>query len=209
MKNIIMYVEGATDKEFYEKLIEHLRNKLPTKRFNNCKVSIVPIGGIGNYSNKLLGKYKREIMEQHKNEENIVFLCYDEDVFVHGVHPPINRDKITKKLKEYHATKVIHLKASKSIEDWIMLDIEGALNYLKLPKKTKITGATGLIKIKNLFKKVNRIYIKGTRVNGLIESLDMELICNKLCDNLSILCIELGCTCQTCLEKQKKSLLKI
>lgn len=208
MKNIILYVEGPTDEEFYNKLLKTIRNRLPNKKYKDCSVKVQSIDGIGRFSNKLLAKYKREVMERHKKEENIVFLCYDKDVFEHGVHPPIDRNKIAKKLKDYRASEVLHIVAEHTIEDWIMIDKKGVLAYLKLNEDTKIVGKTGLEQLKFLFKKANRTYIKGAKVSGLIEALNMDVICNDKCKEISQLCKMVGYDCPKCSLNKMKKLVK-
>ena len=53
----------------------------------------------------------------------------------------------------------------------------GVLNFLNLSAdKNKVERTRGLKEIERLFKKANRIYIKGLKCNGFIESLDMHKI---------------------------------
>ena len=72
--------------------------------------------------------------------------------------------------------KTIQVKAVKSIEDWFLYDSESIKKFLRLSKKEKINGNSGYEKLKNLFKKADRIYFKGTRCDGFVERLNMEVI---------------------------------
>jgi hypothetical protein len=74
------------------------------------------------------------------------------------------------------ARKVIQVKARKSIEDWLLYDVEGICRWLRIQVPSKIIGKNGYDKIKNIFKKGNKIYIKGRRVSGLLERLDVSKI---------------------------------
>jgi len=55
-------------------------------------------------------------------------------------------------------------------------------------------------KLENLFKKANRVYIKGGKVSGFIESLDIKKIMVEICSEIKPLCKKLGVTCygETC-----------
>lgn len=200
-KCVVIYVEGETDEEFYNKVKEHIRNKIPSKRFDVDALKVECVKGIGNFSTKLLNKFKKEILIKYKDYRISVFLCYDHDVFEYSVNPPVDRDKLEKNLLEAGANEVKHIVAYRSIEDYLMIDTEGILKFLRLKDNTKINGKNGLEKITNLFKKANRTYIKGTKVEGLVDSLDIEKICNHICSQLCSLCKEVGLEC----DKQKES----
>lgn len=124
---------------------------------------------------------------QYPDYKFIVFLCYDTDVFEYQQHPQIDWKQIEKELKENGAIKVVHVRAHKSIEDWFLKDVKNIIKFLKLPQTTKLKGKTGQEKIENLFKKANKIYIKGQRCEGLIKCLDMSVIMKKVPNELRIL----------------------
>lgn len=50
------------------------------------------------------------------------------------------------------------------------------LYHLQLPKKTKISGKNGYDKLKNLYKRANKIYYKGMKSNGMIDKLNIYKI---------------------------------
>lgn len=112
-------------------------------------------------------------------KEFIVALCYDTDVFEFASVPPIDWNNVQSKMENAGASKVIQVKARKSIEDWLLYDVEGMCNWLRIKMPTKITGKNGYDKIQNIFKKGNRIYIKGKKVSGLLERLDISKILDK------------------------------
>lgn len=173
-KGIIFFIEGDTEIEFYKKMIRYLHKR--KGRFNINKILYENIKGITNYKNKINRIFNKRTITEYPNHEFIVFLCYDTDVFEYEQHPKINWKEIEKDLKKNGAIKIIHVKAKKSIEDWFLKDKDNIIAFLKLPKGTKLKGKNGQEKIKNLFKKANRTYIKGQKCEGFIESLDMEVI---------------------------------
>ena len=81
-----------------------------------------------------------------------------------------------------------------------MYDIKGICSFLKIKVPKKIKGSTGLIKIGNLFLKADRIYQKGHKCAGFINSLNMNLIFSNICDEIKPLCLELGLesNCKIC-----------
>ena len=56
---VCIYTEGATDKVFYDILIEHIREKY-NKKFNVDEIKKYNIAGIGNFKTKLINKFNRE-----------------------------------------------------------------------------------------------------------------------------------------------------
>ena len=200
-KCVVIYTEGETDDEFYKKVLSFIKNKIPGNKFKVDVLKSFFITGIGKFQNKLLNKFNNEIIKKYaKTHEIIAVLCYDTDVFEFGVHPPINRSKLEEDLINYGASSVIHIKAKKSIEDFFMLDLDGIVNYLKITKPKNLKGSTGLKKLETLFLKANRIYQKGHKCAGFIDSLNMDIIFPNICNEIKPLCIELGLNknCNSC-----------
>ena len=99
------------------------------------------------------------------------------------------------------ADKIIEIVAKNTIEDFFLYDIEGVINYLKLPKNYKVNKKkNGLETLNKMFKDANRVYFKGEKVEGLVKALDKKLILSKICSQIHILCKELGykCNCDKC-----------
>lgn len=200
-KCIVIYTEGETDEEFYDSVLNTIRNKLPDKKFKVDVLKKNCITGIAKFQRKLVNKFIKEISNIYsKDYEIIVFLCYDTDVFEFGIHPPVDREKLENDLKNAGASKVIHIKAQKSIEDFFMYDLDGVVNFLKIKKPQNLKGTTGLEKLEKLFSKANRIYQKGHKCSGFISSLNMNIIFPKICKEIKPLCIELGLNenCSAC-----------
>ena len=192
-KCVVIYTEGETDEEFYNMVLETIKEKMPMRKFQVDVLKKSCITGIAKFQKKVVNKFKKEIAVNYSKEyEIIVFLCYDTDVFEFGVHPPVDRERLEKDLIKEGATKVIHLKAKRTIEDFFVYDIDGIAKFLKIKKPQNMSGLTGLQKIDKLFAKANRIYQKGYKCTGFIQSLDMDKIFPKICNEIKPLCIELG-----------------
>lgn len=77
-KVVILFVEGETDEEFYNKLIDEIRKcqgGLP------CHVKVDNAGGIGNFKEKVVRKFKRNYLTKYSDKDIYIILCYDTDVF--------------------------------------------------------------------------------------------------------------------------------
>lgn len=177
---IVLFVEGETDKQFYSSLIQYFKELYNEKEVVD-KIHIINLKGIGNHASKGPNKFKNEIKRDNPDVEYIVFCAYDLDVFSnqYGIKPPVDWKAVEKTLKKHGAKKVFHLRADQTIEDWFLIDIKGLCDFLKLgnyqPK-----GSTGLEKIKELFKKKNKIYQKGSYTERFIPGLNMKLIHSRL-----------------------------
>ena len=178
-KYVVIFVEGETEEELYKNyIIPLIRNELPNKRLE-CEVSVFNVRGVGGFKKDSLMKFKR-IIQMNSKKEFIVALCYDTDIFEFASVPPIDWNSVQSKMENAGANKVIQVKARKSIEDWLLYDVEGMCNWLRIKMPNKLTGKNGYDKIQNIFKKGNRIYIKGKRVSGLLERLDISKILDKV-----------------------------
>lgn len=108
--------------------------------------------------------------------------------------PPVKWKDVEKILIENRAEKVVHIKAKKSIEDWFLIDLAGICRYLGLAVSTTF-GSNGVKKMENIFRKANRVYIKGGKTSGFLEALDVKKIMKEICCEIKPLCKELGAKC--------------
>ena len=94
-KCIVIYTEGETDAEFYNKVLSTIKNKIPGNKFKINVLKTFCITGIGKFQKKLINKFEKEIVKKYsKTHDIIVVLCYDTDVFEFSIRPPINRIKL-------------------------------------------------------------------------------------------------------------------
>lgn len=201
---LIVITEGPTDLEFYKKVISTIKDKHQLTRFNFDEIKYMCAEGIANMHKKMLGKFTKEICGNNKysSYDKFVCLCYDLDVFKQTQqNPPIDRVVMRQDFEKAGAKKIIEIIADDMIEDFFLMDTEGLKDFLKLKKRYKIpAGYKSLGLIKKIFKDGNRIYSKGTKVEGLVNSLNIELIMKNICTQLQPLCSELtkGCSGDKC-----------
>ncbi len=83
----------------------------------------------------------------------------------------------------------------KSIEDWMLYDLDGICKFLKIKNPPKLDGKNGIEKMNKLFKSKNKPYIKGKKLKGLVNSLDMRKIASVVCREIKPLCFKIGIEC--------------
>src|ERR1700678_3739103 len=85
-KTILLFVEGDTDKEFYDAVLKFYRRA--SKKAQQVNLSIINLKGIGKFENKVFTKIKNQLLEKFKGTEIVVFCCYDKDLFELAGKPP-------------------------------------------------------------------------------------------------------------------------
>lgn len=192
-KVVVVFIEGYTEVEFYKELVRIMREHCGGKL--SCSVETINAAGIGQYKRKVLGIFEKQIKPKYSDADFYIALCYDQDVFELGKNPPVNWNEIKEEFLKRGAKEVCQIKAARSIEDWFLCDSEGVLRYLKLPADTKLPGGSGLCRLKALFKRGKRVYIKGARTAGFVQALDVEKILANICPGITPLCRLLGVKC--------------
>lgn len=189
-KYIVIFVEGETEEELYKNhIIPLVRNNMPNGRLV-CEVEVINVRGAGGFKNDSLMKFKK-IKKLNSDKKFVVAMCYDTDIFEVASKPPINWNLVEMKMKTAGADKIIRIKAEKSIEDWMLYDLKGICRWLRITPPSKINGNNGYEKLQNLFRKSNKTYIKGKKVSGLLEKLDVNLIISQVGEEIDILLKEL------------------
>lgn len=188
---IIIFTEGETEIEFYDSLINKVKENNNIEKFNADKIIKKTLKGISKFDKKLINKFQYDILPKYGDYEITVILCYDTDVFEDCQKPVVDWQKVEKKLLNYGVKKVNHIKAKKCIEDIFLLDMPGICKYLNINLIKNINGINGVDKMKNLFLKGNRIYQKGYKCEGFIKHLDIDYILKKKQDMFEPLIDEL------------------
>lgn len=184
-KCLVLFVEGDTEVEFYKQVVANARKLHPVGRFDT-NIEYRNVKGVGGFKSIALRKFVKEIKPKYEDDcEFTIVLCSDTDVFDFAPKPPIKWNEVKKELMNNGASKIIHVKAKRSIEDWFFYDIEGILGFLRLNKKTKVSGKNGYDKLQRLYKQANKVYYKGIQSNGMIGRLDIEKIANAVKDQLN------------------------
>ena len=191
--HVLIFVEGDTDEVFFKALIDYYAsvssNKLLPYEVCNLK-------GVTRYSSKLLAKLKNEYLPTAKlGSYKIKTVCcsYDTDVFEVKQPQIVKWDDINKSVKRMGIDEFIRVGVKSSIEDWILNDIHGICNFLRLkqvPSSSK--GINGYQKLLDLYNKARKTYKKGYETKELINALDMSAIRNKRQDVLAPLEEALG-----------------
>lgn len=191
-KCLVFFVEGDTEVEFYKQVVANARKLHPAGKFDT-NIEYRNVKGVGGFKSIALRKFVKEIKPKYEDDcEFTIVLCSDTDVFDFAPKPPIKWNEVKKELSNNGALKIIHIKAKRSIEDWFFYDIEGLLGYLRLSKKTKVSGKNGYDKLQRLYKQANKVYYKGIQCNGMIGRLDIEKIATAVKDQLNPLYKALG-----------------
>ena len=191
--HVLIFVEGDTDEVFFKALIDYYAsvssNKLLPYEVCNLK-------GVTRFSSKLLAKLKNEYLPTAKlGSYKIKTVCcsYDTDVFEVKQPQIVKWDDIGKSVKRMGIDEFIRVGVKSSIEDWILNDIHGICNFLRLkqvPSSSK--GINGYQKLLDLYNKARKTYKKGYETKELINALDMSAIRNKRQDVLAPLEEALG-----------------
>ena len=189
-KYVVVFVEGETEEELYTSfIIPKIRENMLEGKLK-CNVKVINVRGVGGFKKDSIMKFKK-LKKDNPDKTFIVALCYDTDVFEIASKPPINWNDVENKIRNEGASKVIRVKAKKSVEDWLLYDLEGMCKWLRISNTSKPSGKNGYEKINSLFRKNNKTYIKGKKVEGLLQRLNIEKIINSVSNELEPLIDEL------------------
>ena len=191
--HVLIFVEGDTDEVFFKALIDYYASVSSNKLL---PYEVCTLKGVTRYSSKLLAKLKNEYLPTAKlGSYKIKTVCcsYDTDVFEVKQPQIVKWDDIGKSVKRMGIDEFIRVGVKSSIEDWILNDIHGICNFLRLkqvPSSSK--GINGYQKLLDLYNKARKTYKKGYETKELINALDMSAIRNKRQDVLAPLEEALG-----------------
>ena len=191
--HILIFVEGDTDEVFFKALIDYYASVSSNKLL---PYDVCNLKGVTRYSSKLLAKLKNEYLPIAKlGSYKIKTVCcsYDTDVFEVKQPQIIKWDAIGKSVKRMGIDEFIRVGVKSSIEDWILDDMHGICNFLRLKQvPSSLKGINGYQKLSDLYNKARKTYKKGYETKELINALDMSAIRNKRQDVLAPLEEALG-----------------
>lgn len=191
-KCLVLFVEGETEVEFYKQVVANARKWHPQGRFDT-NIEYRCIKGIGGFKNEALRKFVKDIKPKYGADCLFtVVLCRDTDVFEFSPKPPVRWNEVERDLRENGADEVIHVEACHCIEDWFLYDVDGIISFLRLSKRTKVSGKDGYDKLKRLYKQANKVYFKGMKSNSMVSRLDIDKIADEIRDQLDPLYQALG-----------------
>lgn len=198
-KVVALLVEGPTEIEFYKAVVKYARDAMGVPF--DCTFEWIDMQGIGHYKNDAVRKF-RALQRKHPNEDIYVILCIDTDVFEFSKKPPINKVTVKNNIQNAGAKKVYYIEAKHSIEDWFLADFDGVVSYLGLPQNTKRPKGKGQDVLRELFKKAQKVYVKGHNTENFIKNLNIGKIMKASCSALKTLCQIAGVDCNKVCTKQ-------
>ena len=191
--HVLIFVEGDTDEVFFKALIDYYASVSSNKLL---PYDVCNLKGVTRYSSKLLAKLKNEYLPTAKlgsYKIKTVFCSYDTDVFEVKQPQIVKWDAIGKSVKRMGIDEFIRVGVKSSIEDWILDDMHGICNFLRLKQvPSSLKGINGYQKLLDLYNKARKTYKKGYETKELINALDMSAIRNKRQDVLAPLEEALG-----------------
>ena len=191
--HVLIFVEGDTDEVFFKALIDYYASVSSNKLL---PYDVCNLKGVTRYSSKLLAKLKNEYLPKAKlGSYKIKTVCcsYDTDVFEVKQPQIVKWDAIGKSVKRMGIDEFIRVGVKSSIEDWILDDMHGICNFLRLKQvPSSLKGINGYQKLLDLYNKARKTYKKGYETKELINALDMSAIRNKRQDVLAPLEEALG-----------------
>ena len=191
--HVLIFVEGDTDEVFFKALIDYYASVSSNKLL---PYDVCNLKGVTRYSSKLLAKLKNEYLPIAKTGSyKIKTVCcsYDTDVFEVKQPQIVKWDAIGKSVKRLGIDEFIRVGVKSSIEDWILDDMHGICNFLRLKQvPSSLKGINGYQKLLDLYNKARKTYKKGYETKELINALDMSAIRNKRQDVLAPLEETLG-----------------
>ena len=191
-KCLVFILEGDTEKEFYKYLVQYIKKKHQVTKFST-RIEYLVVKGVGCFKKIAGRKFEKDVKKKYGSDcEYTVVLCRDTDVFELSPKPPVKLEDVKKDFLEKGASRVIDVKAKHSIEDWFLYDLDGIAKFLKVEKPKNLKGKNGYEKLQNLYKKANKVYYKGSKSNGLIQKLSMDVICQNVDRELKPLYTALG-----------------
>ncbi len=191
--HVLIFVEGDTDEVFFKTLIDYYASVSSNELL---PYDVCNLKGVTRYSSKLLAKLKNEYLPTAKSGSyKIKTVCcsYDTDVFEVRQPQIVKWDAIGKSVKRMGIDEFIRVGVKSSIEDWILDDMHGICNFLRLKQvPSSLKGINGYQKLLDLYNKARKTYKKGYETKELINALDMSAIRNKRQDVLAPLEEALG-----------------
>ena len=195
--HVLIFVEGDTDEVFFKALIDYYASVSSNKLL---PYDVCNLKGVTRYSSKLLAKLKNEYLPTAKaGSYKIKTVCcsYDTDVFEVKQPQIVKWNAIGKSVKRMGIDEIIRVGVKSSIEDWILDDMQGICNFLRLKQvPSSLKGINGYQKLLDLYNKACKIYKKGYETKELINAIDMSAIRNKRQDVLAPLEEALGVVMQ-------------
>ncbi len=183
--SILFLYEGDTEGEFYKRLISLV---IPER---TIRISYDNLKGIStNINNKVISKIKKHLENNQSEHQIYVFLGIDREGN-RTIESPIDISYIEENLLpgRDRIGGINEIIATQDLESWLFIDVDGIYRFLRTSRSNRNTRKySNYEKFNNkdlakLFRRNKRVYSKGKKIEGFLESLDLEKIYNE-CDDL-------------------------
>jgi hypothetical protein len=186
-----MVLEGETEVIFYRSMIDYIyATQVKNPAVPREHIEFILARGIGNISTRAVQSFRLRYPPS-ESRRNIVFCCFDTDVFENGNMPGLWTEKTRDRFLDAGAAEVFTIRACHMIEDWFFYDYRGILDYLGIEhpparNPAQLPGSTAAKKLNGLYKLSHRIYQKGYATDSLVSHLDMARIYSQVGDEFKI-----------------------
>ena len=186
----LIFIEGDTEEEFYEKVFPRYLGKIQRK--------IINLHGNFNIYNKVLDKTVQSL-SKFPTFNFRVYCFIDRESKYHN--PPLDINILRAKFntdkdfrRRVSSTDVIF--ATPMIEAWFFYDITGIFSFLKVPRHLRNPNKYRTVQkltandLSRLFVRYKKFYIKGKRCKSFIDNLDIDKIymnCKELRDGIDLI----------------------
>lgn len=176
--SILFLYEGDTELEFYSRIISKY---IPRRKI---RITASNLDGVYNLDKKVKNRINEHLLKNLDEEQITVIVAYDRDgrkekesrLMIDSI-----KSKIEQELRPERILSINEIIATQDIESWFLKDIDGVYKFLKVPHKErtnkyKNTESFNSTDLSNLFRRYRKNYQKGSRADGFIEALNIDLI---------------------------------
>lgn len=196
-EHVVLFVEGDTDEVVFTKIVDYYKSHYPECKPTKCIID--NLKSVNNYPKKAKNRLRnRYLPDIKKGNDNLkcVLCSYDTDIFEFSPNPSVDWPKLQKEMNQIVGSDgsiVKLLPVKSSIEDWLLVDIEGLCKYLRLtPIPKRLKGSNGFEKLQSLFKRKDKFYTKGYDSKNIVKHINIDLIIKKYVNELKPLREALG-----------------
>jgi hypothetical protein len=177
--SILFLYEGATEIEFYNKIFQEY---LPPRSIRIKKKNLY---GVSNITKKVASRIEWYLNENPNLFQIHVFVAYDREG-PRTEDPMLNIELLETNFVS-QGSRIISINeivATRDLESWLFKDIDGIYGFLRVPisrrnpRKYYNTEATDNRMLSKLFREYKKSYLKGKRVEGFLNALNILKIYN-------------------------------
>jgi len=178
--SILFLYEGDTEFEFYNKIFE---DYLPSRTIRIKKRNLY---GVSNITKKVASRIEGYLNGNPDLNQIHVFVAYDREG-TRTKEPMLNLNLLATNFI-FQGSSIITINeiiATRDLESWLFKDIDGIYAFLRAPRagrnpgKYQNTEATDNRILSRLFREYGKIYLKGKRIDGFLDALDLQKIYNE------------------------------